>query len=125
MNKLLFFSFLSSLLLLNCSFDFKDESPASDDGECVVYIPESISPNGDGINDLFLIETACKYASYSLKIYDNHKRLVFQTIDPRKVWDGSENGIPLPQGHYSWVLQFKIADNGSTVQEKGAIALIR
>lgn len=123
MNKLYLTAVLCSLLLIGSSFDICPAPVA--DGECVVSIPESISPNGDGINDLFFIKTACRYESYSLKILDNHKRVVFESGDPRMVWDGSENGVPLPQGYYSWILKFKTRNDGSLVQEKGEIALIR
>lgn len=125
MNKLSLLALLCSLLLLGSSFDFYANPGFEADVECVVSIPESISPNGDGINDWFFIKTACQYDTYSLTIKDNRKRVVFETHNPRQVWDGSENGIPLPQGYYFWDLKFKIVHNGSMVQEKGEIALIR
>ena len=123
MNKL-------TLLLLLCSSFFVNSGSLAPgvptNGEdCMVYIPESISPNGDGINDLFFIETACEYKNYSLRIFSTKNKLVFESIDASQLWDGSENGSPLPQGYYTWVLSFTMASNGDLVKEKGRIALIR
>lgn len=123
MNRLFLLALLFSLLLFGSSFDFRSE--IRDDRGCLVHIPESISPNGDGINDSFFIETACQYESFSLKIMDHNGRIVFETRNPKMIWDGSENGVPLPQGYYSWVLKFKVYRDGNIFKEKGAIALIR
>ncbi|MBC8047423.1 MAG: gliding motility-associated C-terminal domain-containing protein [Fimbriimonadaceae bacterium] len=74
-------------------------------------IPNSFSPNGDGINDYFLIEGLEIYSSFNLKIFNRWGDLVFETTDKSILWDGKAYGqvaLPegkLPDGTYFYVLQ--------------------
>jgi gliding motility-associated-like protein len=123
MKKLLKLLLLCSLAYLYMGLTFGPE-PANPD-ECLAYIPGSISPNGDGINDLFFLEPSCEWQDYSLVIYNSDKEVVFQSKNDQQVWDGSVNGFPLPQGYYKWVLNFVKKETGDRIQKTGEVALIR
>jgi gliding motility-associated-like protein len=57
-----------------------------------LYVPNSFSPNGDGINDVFKIEgNAIDMASYEFTIFDRWGQIVFQSFNPADVWTGEFN----------------------------------
>ncbi|MEO0895145.1 MAG: gliding motility-associated C-terminal domain-containing protein [Bacteroidota bacterium] len=123
MTKLLNLILLCALSFLTVGSITVDKPTTGD--ECLVYIPETISPNGDGFNDWFLLEPTCEVKDYTLRIYTSSKRLVFESYTTEELWDGSESGSPLPQGHYSWELRLVKKENGDVINEKGKITLIR
>jgi gliding motility-associated-like protein len=58
-----------------------------------VYIPNSFSPNGDGVNDIFIPQgTAIDPDYYTLRIFNRWGEKVFESTDINKPWDGSHLG---------------------------------
>ncbi len=56
---------------------------------CGYYsLPNTFSPNGDGINDFFRPYPFKGVEKIDLKIYSRWGTLVFQTDDPKIMWDG-------------------------------------
>ena len=52
------------------------------------YIPNSFSPNGDGINDVFTVKGEYLYI-FKLSIFSRWGELLFETTNPEKEWDGN------------------------------------
>lgn len=77
-----------------------------------VFIPEGFSPNGDGINDLFVIENT-DGQKVSLEIYSRWMTMVYKNDDYKNDWNGTSNsGIRLgnnasglPDGTYFYVVK--------------------
>ncbi|MBC3789826.1 putative repeat protein (TIGR01451 family)/gliding motility-associated-like protein [Spirosoma sp. LMG 31447] len=77
-----------------------------------LFIPQGFSPNGDGINDLFVIRGAAGQ-TISLEVYNRWGYLVYRNDDYRNDWDGKPNtGIVisdgangLPDGTYYYVIK--------------------
>lgn len=66
------------------------------------YVPNAFSPDGDGNNDEFgpvgIFEGVEKFDFY---VYDRYGRLIFNSKDPYKLWDGLlDNGLPAPDAAY-------------------------
>ncbi|HUW06315.1 MAG TPA: gliding motility-associated C-terminal domain-containing protein [Williamwhitmania sp.] len=62
---------------------------------CSLYdLPNVFTPNGDGINDLFVpVKNTYQYVEkVSMKIFNRYGDLVFQTEDPQIRWDGKVMG---------------------------------
>ena len=80
-------------------------------GELVVHVPNSFSPNGDGINDLLEVEGLPELTRFNLKIYDRWSSLVYENVDQSKTWDGKSNvefvssSGDVPEGTYYYVLR--------------------
>ena len=73
-------------------------------------IPDAFSPNGDGLNDQFVIKNIDKYPGNHLSIYNRWGNLVFESSDYQNNWDGHCNtgtiraGEWLPNGTYFYIL---------------------
>ncbi len=87
-------------------------------------IPNTISPNGDNINDKWFIEGIENYPNSILHIYDRWGQEVFQTTgySKSKAWDGSINSRASAEGVYFYVLDLEL-DKGETY--KGSITVVR
>ncbi|MFM7722675.1 MAG: gliding motility-associated C-terminal domain-containing protein [Bacteroidota bacterium] len=61
------------------------------DQEEFIYIPNSFTPDNDGVNDVFgpSITKFVEGAPYSFKIFDRWGDVIFETSDPKKVWTGN------------------------------------
>ncbi|GAB2520504.1 hypothetical protein GCM10027085_08010 [Spirosoma aerophilum] len=87
-----------------------------------VFIPEGFSPNGDGINDLFVIKYLPEGVSVQLEVYNRWGHLVYQNASYKNDWDGTPNqGISvaaakegLPDGTYYY--QIKLSDGREFVR---------
>ena len=78
--------------------------------ELAVDIPQGFSPNGDGVNDNFVIDGILNYPGNTLEIYNRWGNLVYKTADYQNNWDGTSTGsmtignTPLPPGTYFYLL---------------------
>jgi len=68
-------------------------------------IPNMISPNGDGANDVFTIRYTGVNDISILRIYNRWGELVFETTDINRYWDGTFRGKQLNPGVYVYYLE--------------------
>jgi gliding motility-associated-like protein len=77
-----------------------------EDADCV--IPSIITPNGDGINDNFVIPCFIDDTNYpqsQVAIFNRWGDEVFRSEIPyRNTWDGTYNGENLPAGTYFYIV---------------------
>ncbi len=88
-----------TLLILQCSIDvfFAD-------------IPNTITPNNDGDNDVWVIEHIEHFPGAVVEIFDRWGRLIYhrENPDPANVWDGkSQAGKEMPMDSYYYVIDLK------------------
>ncbi len=69
------------------------------------------SPDGDGINDFFIIDGLNNYSSNKLFIYNRWGNQVFVAENYQNNWKGDWNGTPLPDGVYFYQLQLPNGEN--------------
>ena len=88
-----------------------------------LYIPNSFSPNGDGINENFAA-AGTFVNTFEMYIYDRWGVLVTILDNINESWDGTKNGGPAPQDTY--VYKGTAADMfGKSISFHGQINLIR
>ena len=56
---------------------------------CTIVIPNTITPNGDGINDVWNITSIVNYPNVTVKIFNRYGQLVYNSIGYPKPWDGT------------------------------------
>jgi gliding motility-associated-like protein len=65
-----------------------------------------LSPNGDGINDKWLIDNIDFYPNNEVKIFDKSGRMMYSKKGYDNSWDATLNGLPLAEGTYYYVIDF-------------------
>lgn len=81
------------------------------------------TPNGDGFNELFVINCAGNISN-QLLIYNRWNQLVYSTNNYQNDWNGvDKNGFLLPDGTYYWILKDTSGQSNSLY--KGYVTLIR
>ncbi len=96
------------------------------DCDCLPYIPNAFSPNGDvnATNATWNIYHSCTYQTYGLEVYDRWGNLIFQTNDSNTGWDGKYKGKNAASDVYIWSLYAK-EENGQLIEKRGTLTLIK
>ena len=117
---------------------------ASNDGGCVksddititsvcnngnFFIPNTFSPNGDGVNDVFYVRGKGLNMIHSLRIFNRWGQTVFERRDfapndPSAGWDGKIDGKVADLDVYVYIVEI-ICENSSIIPYKGNVALIK
>jgi gliding motility-associated-like protein len=90
---------------------YRNESAFSDTvciDNCPVYfLPNSFTPNADGLNDLFVPFKYRYVESIDLKIFNRWGGVVFETTDPDVLWNGihMDSGEMCTDGVYYYVVK--------------------
>lgn len=70
-------------------------------------IPNTFTPNADGVNDLWNIQNLDRYPDCVMEIFNRYGVKMFHSIGYGKSWDGRFNGEEVPVGTYYYVLDLK------------------
>ena len=99
--------------------------------DCSVFVPNAFSPNGDGINDIFIPNFSCGLVepqNYSLQIFDRWGAMVFESKAVDIGWQGSQRSLLANRGLYVWRMSYEYVryDGTRTIEElSGELTLIR
>lgn len=95
-------------------------------GSINIWIPNSFTPNGDGLNDIFKAESASEIKNFQLYIYNRWGQQIFESNNINLGWDGKYLNNEVPQGVYTWIITYRSDDNKKIVSSKnGQLTLIR
>ncbi len=89
-------------------------------------IPSGFTPNGDKVNDTWMITPIANAASYAnavVRIYSKSGQLVFESSGISEEWDGVYRGDVLPPDVYFFTVDFDSPDSKKVV--KGIVTLLR
>ena len=86
-----------------------------------VICPNAFSPNGDGVNDTWVLENLSDYPDAQVEVYNRYGQIVFTSYGYNKAWDGTYNGKPLPVATYYYIIQL----NSGFKPLNGSITIIR
>lgn len=89
-----------------------------------VYVPNSFTPNNDGVNDVFRVEGESIRGLW-MRIYDRWGIEVFETMDPEEPWLGNFQG----GDHYCqdgvYLYQIRVELAGGPILLEGHVQLLR
>ncbi len=86
--------------------------------------PNAFTPNGDGVNDVFIPFQVKNSTLISMKIYDKYWHLIYTGGPQNTGWDGTYSGKKQPAGAYYWQINY-IDNHGVSRTDNGSITLIR
>lgn len=90
-----------------------------------IYVPNAFTPDGDGINDIFLPK-GIGWRDYELRIFSRSGTQVFSSFDPLVGWDGTVNGKPNSTISDVYVYRIYVRDKNNRKQDfKGTVTLVR
>jgi gliding motility-associated-like protein len=99
--------------------------------EVDIYVPNAFSPNGDGVNDVFMIFAGGNSIQVikSFLVFDRWGETVYQFYDfqpnnPAYSWDGKLRGLEMDPAVFVWFAEVELID-GSKRLLKGDVNLIR
>jgi len=69
-----------------------------------IIIPNTFTPNGDGVNDLWNIKELSKYPGATLEVYNRYGIKIYSSIGYYKPWDGTYYGNPMPSATYYYII---------------------
>ncbi len=95
----------------------------------IIYIPNTFTPNGDNINDVFFVFGYNFVMINKIEVYDRWGEMVFfgENITPNDVskgWDGTFKGQAANNGVYAYVIQVQF-ETGQKTSQFGNVTLIR
>ncbi len=90
-----------------------------------IYIPNCFTPNGDGLNDEFKIETLAEFNEFKMYIYNRWGELIFESGDINKGWNGTFKGKIVPNGVYVYLVTGTIKDTNEQIKRNGTITVLR
>lgn len=91
----------------------------------MIYTPTAFTPNGEGPNESEVFKANGKLISeFNMTIYNRWGAPIFESNDITVGWDGTENGVPAPQGNYSYKI-FGLGHAGQSFKKVGSVLLLR
>jgi gliding motility-associated-like protein len=66
-----------------------------------------LTPNDDGINDIFVIKNISQFNPCAIKIYNRWGEEIYQSSNYDNSWNASYKGKKLPEGTYYFIMRDK------------------
>ena len=71
-------------------------------------VPNAFSPNGDGINDTWVIRYLNSYPDCTVQVFNRYGSLVYTSTGYPTPWNGTYKGSTLPVGTYYYLINPKL-----------------
>ena len=88
-----------------------------------VFVPNSFTPNNDGLNDTFTAK-GLFIKEFSMEIYSRWGELLYHTTDLEKGWRGVYKGTLIPEDTYVYKIQ-ATDPKGRSLTKNGTVHLLR
>lgn len=66
-----------------------------------------LTPNGDGVNDVWVIKNIEQYPKNWIRVFSTNGKLIYSKTNYSNDWDCQYNGAPLAEGAYVYFIQIK------------------
>lgn len=84
-------------------------------------VPNTFTPNNDGVNDTWSIKYLDSYPDCTVEIYNRYGQQLFYSLGYPVAWDGRYKGEELPVGVYYYIINPK----GGRSRLSGSLTIIR
>jgi len=76
--------------------------------EILYYVPNTFTPDGDEFNQTFqpIFESGFDPHDWNMTIYNRWGEIIFESNNDEVGWDGTYNGKIVPQGTYTYKIEF-------------------
>ncbi|QQR85314.1 MAG: gliding motility-associated C-terminal domain-containing protein [Flavobacteriales bacterium] len=97
-----------------------------DDVECAcpLFAPNTITPDGDGINDRFAPQMPCPADAWELMIFNRWGERIFTSNAQSSAWEW-DGAAAVPDGVYIWQLNFRPRFSSESRQARGHVTVLR
>lgn len=98
------------------------------DYDCNFFFPNAFTPNGDGLNDIFLPYFEVDVIGMEFNVFNRWGEVIFTSTDLTKGWDGTYKGEAVQDGVYMWTASLIINESGDNLYRHstgGQVHLIR
>ncbi len=95
--------------------------------ESSAIVPNVFSPNGDGLNDTFMVE-GLSLVDFNMEIYDRWGLIMYETNNPGRGWNGGldNSAEKVPDGTYYYIVKFRDrCSQEPTTTRTGHVTLLR
>jgi gliding motility-associated-like protein/uncharacterized repeat protein (TIGR01451 family) len=69
-----------------------------------IRVNNGFSPNGDGVNDTFVVEGLENYPNHKVQVYNRWGTEVYRAVQYKGNWEGNWDNTNLPEGTYFYVI---------------------
>jgi len=93
-----------------------------------LFVPSAFTPNGDGINDVFMVEgSGLDTSNFQMDIFNRWGEKVYSNKDPKQAWTGGANGgeFYVPNGIYNYFISTRSLKSAERFEHRGHISIIR
>lgn len=97
--------------------------------DSTVFVPNTFTPNGDGLNDYLTAFGSDIILIRYFSIYDRWGELLWRAdnippADLRTGWDGTSKGMQVENGVYAFIVEVEL-NNGANIMKKGNVTILR
>jgi gliding motility-associated-like protein len=90
-----------------------------------IKIMDAFTPNGDGINDKWLVTNGAPCSNQIIAtVFNRYGSPVFKSDNYQNAWDGTYKGKPVPDGTYYYAVTYRLI-NGRSLTLKGDVTILR
>ena len=112
---------------LDCSV--RDSAVVTEFCDPSLYVPNSFTPNADGVNDVWRPE-GNNIGEFGLNVFDRGGQVIFHSDNIAYGWDGTINGEEAPPGVYVWRMEYRFVKDtegqeGVNHSQLGHVTLLR
>ena len=87
-----------------------------------IYIPNSFTPNGDGLNDLFSVYGEA-IQEFKMQIFNRWGQMIYESDNFSAKWDGTFEGTMVPMGSYVYKMTAK-GITGNKTSKDGTVTVV-
>ncbi|WP_460679357.1 T9SS type B sorting domain-containing protein [Mucilaginibacter koreensis] len=91
----------------------------------VISGPNTFSPNGDGVNDLFKLEIVGINTATKFTIFNRWGQAIYEVNNGVPQWDGTYKGQVQALGTYYWLITYRDTYRNKEITKSGSITIVK